>query len=39
MHTININTKKANFYLIDFLASSFQVKFSQIVSKMDYLYV
>ena len=39
MHTININTKKINFYLIDFLTSNFMIKFSQIVSKMDYLYV
>ena len=39
MHTININTKKQYFYNIDIHSSDFKMKISQIVSKMDYLYV
>gem|GEM_PF-3784619 len=39
MHIIYINTKKSNSYRFDFLASNFRMKISQIVSKMDYLYV
>jgi ribosomal protein S8 len=39
MHIIIINAKNANSYCIDLIASKFRMKISQIVSKMDYLYV
>jgi hypothetical protein len=39
MHIIISNTKITIAYFIDFLTSNFRVKFSQIVSKMDFLYV
>ena len=39
MHFIIINTKIINVYMVDFIYFKFLMKISQIVTKMDFLYV